>query len=150
MSENNILIFWEDDPDLVTMFSIFLQEHGYRVTGVESLDECIKECESKTPIVLIIQCFMEGSTAGLEYIRKIRTHPNIPYFPIIVGWADFPNIDDKHGYSEAFEAGANACFGRVFDITDVLKQVKLLHNDPALTGLIDKQTEEIWKMNKRK
>ena len=53
--------------------------------------------------------------------------------PIIMGWADiFPHGQNQGwevGYQQAFDAGANACFGRVFDPTDVLEQVKQLMAD---------------------
>ena len=140
MSKNRILLFWEDDQDIIAMFSLYFQEHGYPVEDVKSFDECVEKCKSKTPILLIIQRFMEGYSIsiGLEYVRKIRENTKINYFPIIVGWADFSHTDKKLGYHEAFEAGANACFGRVFDITEILEQVKLLHANPSLTGLVDR------------
>jgi len=145
MSKHRILFFWEDDEDLIKMFSIFLREHEYYVDSVKSFDECIESCEGNAPILLVIQRFINDFGFindlgdGLEFVRKIRSHPNISYFPIIVGWADFPQKDKKQGYGEAFEAGANACFGSVFDTTDVLEQIRLLHNNPMITGLADRQ-----------
>jgi hypothetical protein len=60
-----------------------------------------------------------------------------------MGWADVASSDGQNqgwevAYQQVFNVGANACFGRVFDITNVLEQVRLLMADRSLTHLIDR------------
>lgn len=144
MSKNNILLFWEDDRDLKRMFSILLREHGYLVTTVASFDECVEACVYNSLVLLVIQRSINEMGLihifcdGLRLVRKIRAHSSIPFLPIIVGWADIPLKDRNQRYHEVFEAGANACFGAVFNVTVFLKQIRTLQSNPTLTGLVDR------------
>jgi DNA-binding response OmpR family regulator len=119
--------------------------------SVKSFDECVEFCKNKLPALLIMRSFVNEPKDGLDFIRKIRMDSSISYFPIIMGWADFTYKTTEQGYQEAFEAGANACFGRVFDITEVLEEVEILFNDPTATHVMDRQTirmQERAKSNK--
>jgi len=141
MSKNNILFFWEDDRDIKRMFSTLLREQGYLVTIVSSLDECIKVCMHHSPLLLIIQRSINEMGIinvlgdGLHLVRELRAHVNIPYLPIVVGCVDFPIINRPPKQYDVFDAGANACFGAVFDVPVLLRQINALLKNPTLTGL---------------
>jgi hypothetical protein len=137
-SDNRILLYWNEDQDMVNMFSFFLGEHGFLMENVESFDACLESCMSRPPILLIINRSLSWPNDGLEHIRSIRSHPAISYFPIIMGQADLGLPGKERGYREGFEAGANACFGQVFDVTDVLALIKRLIDSPTATGLWDR------------
>jgi DNA-binding response OmpR family regulator len=137
-SDNRILLWWNEDQDMVNMFSFCLGEHGFLMESVGSFDACLESCMSRPPILLIINRSGNWPNDGLEHIRRIRSHPAISYFPIIMGQADLGLLGKERGYQEAFEAGANACFGQVFDIANVLALVKRLIDHPAATGLWDR------------
>jgi len=136
--QNKILFLWEDDVDFVKMFSLFLQEHGYLMQSFKSFDECVESCKNQRPTLLIIRSFVNEPRDGLEFIRKIRLDSSIPYFPIIVGWADFADYNKEREQQETFASGANAYFGRVFDITDVLKEIEILLNNPRAMRIVDR------------
>ncbi len=136
--QNKILFLWEDDVDFVKMFSLFLQEHGYLMQSVKSFDECAESCKNQRPALLIIRSFVNEPRDGLEFIRKIRLNSSVPYLPIVVGWADFADYNKQQEQKETFASGANAYFGRVFDITDVLREIEMLFNNPKATGIVDR------------
>ena len=151
INKNNILLLWGNDEDDINFFSFALREHGYFMESVKSFDECAEFCKNKPPVLLIMRSFLDEPRDGLDFIRKTRTDSSISYFPIIMGWADITHQEKEQGYQEAFDAGANACFGRVFDITDVLEEIKILFNDPTATNVMDRQTirlQERAKSNK--
>lgn len=129
-----------NDFDTHCMFSIFFEGYGHQVDIAKSFDDCFEICKNQPPTVLMIHRCIHNPNDGLDFIRKIRSCSDIPYFPVIVGWADYPfNRGEKHRHYEvAFEAGANACFGAVFDTTDVLRQVETLAANPEAKGLIDR------------
>jgi DNA-binding response OmpR family regulator len=139
MAESKILIFWDDDKDIVNMFTYFFREHGFFVDSVNSIDECVEFCSKTPPAILIINRSPFQSGNVLSFVKEIRSNPSISYFPIIIGGANFTSDRRVNGYHEGFAAGANACFGHVFDITDVLEQVKILIEDPTTKELVDKQ-----------
>jgi DNA-binding response OmpR family regulator len=139
MAENRILIFWDNDKDIVNMFTYFFREHGFFADSVNSFEECLEFCSKTPPSVLIIDRSPFQSGNVLSFVREIRSNSNISYFPIIVGGTNFTINKKADGYTEVFAAGANACFGHVFDITDVLEQVNTLIEDPTTKELVDKQ-----------
>jgi CheY-like chemotaxis protein len=136
--QNKILFLWEDDVDFITVFSLVLQEHGYSMQSVKSFDECIESCKNQQPKLLIVRSFVNEPRDGLGFIRKIRLDSSVPYFPIMVGWADFADYNKQREQQETFASGANAYFGRVFDITDVLREIDMLLNNPKATEIIDR------------
>ncbi len=147
-SSQRILCVLQDQDD-INLFTFFFTKHGFAVQGVCSAEEGLQVCLTDPPDLLITLRLIQASEDGLRLCQQLReTSAGASTLPIIMGWADiFPhgqNQDWEAGYQQAFHAGANACFGRVFDITDVLKQVKLLTADRTLTHLIDRQRLK-WK-----
>jgi CheY-like chemotaxis protein len=147
-SQTNILLFWGEDEDYAKMLSVYLQKSGYSTTSVKSFHECVKFYESNPPSLLIMRSFIDEPRDGLEFIQRIRQESGISYFPIIVGWADFSYEKREQGYQEFFAAGANACFGSVYDITDVFEEIEVLLKDPRATHLMDRQTRELQKRSR--
>jgi CheY-like chemotaxis protein len=137
-NKNKILLLWEDDEDLVKVFSLFLHEHSYSTHSVKSFDECVDVCKTDPPTVLIIRSSVNEPRDGLAFLHRLRLDSSISYFPIIVGLAHFNYDIIEHAQKEAFDAGANACFGYPFDITDVLEEIKVLFNDPTAQGIVDR------------
>ncbi len=133
------------DRDEINMFTFFFAHHGLSVQGVTSIEEGLHICLTAPPGLLIVLRCIEQMDDGLRLCQQVRTAAaELAKMPIILGWADmFRNVENQNwetDYQQAFDAGANACFGRVYDITDVLEQVNLLLTDPTLTQLVDRQT----------
>ena len=139
MSEERILFFWEDDEDLVKVFFLFFQEHGFITEKVESPDECVEACKKIPPHVLVLCCSPHQPSNVLSFIHLLRSDSTIPYIPIIVGYANFAKNEKEAGHHAIFRAGANACFGHPFDLEDILQQVEILIEDPTKTNLVDKK-----------
>lgn len=133
------------DQDDVELFTFFFTKHGFTVQGVCSTEEGLRVCLTNPPDVLITLRRVQESEDGLHLCQQLRkSSTSLSALPIIMGWADISPYTENRGweamYQQAFDAGANACFGRVFDITDVLEQVGLLMADQTLTHLIDRQS----------
>jgi hypothetical protein len=60
-----------------------------------------------------------------------------------MGHVDPPSSRQEEVYQNIYNAGANACFGRVYDITDVLELIEILLKNPTATGLMDRQTLQL-------
>jgi CheY-like chemotaxis protein len=146
MLKEKILFLWENDQDIIKMFFMFFQQYGFLTDKVESFDECVEFCKNTSPNVLITCRLRHQPDTVLELIQRLRANPNIPYVPIIVGYANFTR--KEAGYKEIFQAGANACFGYPFDIKDVLEQVKVLTQNPSVTNLVDRQSEHLYTKKK--
>jgi len=147
-SPQRILCVFQDQDD-INLFTYFFTNHGFTVQGVCSVEEGLQVCLTDPPDLLITLRLIRTSEDGLRLCQQLReSSTRLSTLPIIIGWADIfphdPNQDWEAAYQQAFDAGANACFGRVFDITDVLEQVRLLLADRTLTHLIDRQRRK-WR-----
>ena len=143
MSKEKILFFWEDDEDLVKVFFLFFQEHGFLTEKVESPDDCVEVCKETPPHVLVICRSPHQPSNVLSFIHRLRSDSSIPYIPI-VGYANFAKNEKEAGHHALFIAGANACFGHPFDLEDILGPVKTLVGDPTRTNLIDRKTAWLY------
>jgi CheY-like chemotaxis protein len=139
-SPAQILIVWDDDKDMIRMFTYVLEKDGHVVQSATSWDEGLTTCLRQPPDLMIVHRLLDEQNKGLEFCKQVRSEVALPNFPIIVGWADIGASNWKDGYQQAFDAGANACFGRVFDIADVIEQVWILLDNPSVTNLVDRQT----------
>ncbi|MFN8414604.1 MAG: hypothetical protein U0Z26_19660 [Anaerolineales bacterium] len=122
------------------MFLYFLKKLGYIVEVVPSCDEGLSVISNNPPDLLILPWWNQDRNDGLEFCRLIRTKPNIPCFPIIIGLADSPDLSPKQWIQKTYDVGANACFGRVFDTSDLAVLIKTLLENPNLDKLADRQT----------
>jgi hypothetical protein len=73
-------------------------------------------------------------------VSEIKETLTIPRFPIIFGHVDLVASHREAAHQRIYDAGVNACFGRVYDIADVLELIASLLADPTATGLMDRQS----------
>jgi len=129
-----------NDPDNTNMFTYFFKNHGFTVQSACSVEEGLQVCLTDPPDLVITLRLIQEPEDGLTLCQKLREASSIP---IIMGWADMVPYDQDQSwevaYQQAFDAGANACFSRVFDIADVLEQIRLLVADKTITHLFDRQ-----------
>ena len=123
------------DQDEVNLFIYFLTPHGFKVQGVTSIEEGLQICLTDPPDLLTVLRIIAKAADGLLMCRRARTaSAELAKMPIILGWADvFRNVENQNwetDYQDAFDAGANACFGRVHNVTDVLEKGNRWLADP--------------------
>jgi len=138
-SPARILVVWED-IDYRNLFSYFLKELGYIVEMATSCNEGLSIIINKPPDLLIAPRWNQERNDGFNLCKQIRENPNIPLFPIIIGLADELDLSPRQCIEKTYEIGANACFGRVFDTTDIAVLINILLENPNLTKLADRQT----------
>jgi DNA-binding response OmpR family regulator len=136
MVQSTIALIW-DDRDEASMFKLAFEEAGYRMHVFEDANVGFTMCVHYPPDTLILKrhlqsvkqklsgCF-ESDIDGLELCQKLRAVSGLQLFPIVVGFADVGTGHKEELYQQAYTSGANACFDRVYDISDVISQVKTL------------------------
>ena len=144
MSDKNtlparILVIWED-IDHQNLFSYFLEELGYVVEIVRSCNEGLLVVRNNNPDLLIVPHSNQDRNDGFELCKQIRADPSIPRFPIIIGLVDELDLTPQQCIEQSYEVGANACFGRVFDTSDLAVLINTLLENPNLNKLADRQT----------
>lgn len=141
---SRILIIW-NDPDVTGVFSHVFKLPEYSVHVVTSLSAGLTLIKGHYPDLLILPRAVAFASDGLKFCQQLRSNSELHYFPIIVGWMDTAwagelYLSPQECIQKAFEIGANACFGRVFDISDIVPLVETLLENPTLTKLADRQT----------
>ncbi len=132
-------MFVEDDTDIVNMFVYVFEKSGYKAQPIKSYAEAFTACMALPPDILILGLLPILQDEALELCRKLRATLTMPRFPIIMGHVGI-SPHREEAYQKIYDAGVNACFGRVYDITDVLNLIATLLADPTATGLMDRQS----------
>jgi CheY-like chemotaxis protein len=133
MSTLSLALIWNEDRDLILMTQLLCRERGYMFQHFTDFAGAQKHWYAHPPTVAIIKRSLDTIDDGLAFCRTIRADYQLQGLPLIVGWADMP----RQPFEEAYEAGANGCFGRVFDIGGVFTMVERLAQDPTQTQLVD-------------
>ncbi|HDH31406.1 MAG TPA: response regulator [Candidatus Wolfebacteria bacterium] len=84
-----ILMFVEDEPDLIELYRIAFESAGFLIQGigtgeeaVEVMDKLIKE-EIEAPSVVILDILLPG-ISGMDVLREIRKHEKFNKIPVIM------------------------------------------------------------------
>jgi CheY-like chemotaxis protein len=133
MSAISIGFVWNDDPAMLLVMQYLCHERGYVLQSFTSFPDAKDHWRQHPPTVAIIKRWLTSADDGLVFCRAIRADGDLRHLPVIVGWADM----QQQPFEEAYVAGANGCFGRVFDIAGVFAMVELLAYNPAETHLFD-------------
>lgn len=118
------------------MLTIFFRGHGYEVLTALSLDEAAETYFQRPPDLFLLDRTIHERDDGIQFCKDVRTTPALARTPVVVMMADItPQMFDSR---ILFDAGANAIFGKVFDISRLLETVQILLENPQMTGLIDR------------
>jgi two-component system phosphate regulon response regulator OmpR len=102
----------DDDRRLRELLSRFLTRNGYRVTTAASAAEARAKTESMLFDALVLDVMMPGEN-GFEYMRRVRTHSNVP---ILMLTAQADAADRIRG----LEIGADDYLTKPFEARELL------------------------------
>jgi CheY-like chemotaxis protein len=115
MNQISIALAWNDDCDLLLGSRYICRERGYNLQHIPTFDAAKEQWQHQPPTVAIIKRSLTSIDDGLIFCSALRADAHLSRLPIIIGWADMIG----QTFEEAYQAGANGCFGRVFDIAGV-------------------------------
>lgn len=93
MNNNGLLLWADDEIDLLKAHIIFLQKKGYEVITVSNGYDAIEECRAKNFDLVLLDEMMPGLT-GLETLQKIKEiQPALPV--VMVTKSEEENIMDQ-------------------------------------------------------
>lgn len=136
MVQSTIALIW-DSRDEASLFKFAFEEAGYRMHVFEDANVGYTLCVHHPPDILILKRQLRSvkqklsgrfdtDIDGLELCQRLRAVSGLQRFPIVVGFADIGPGHKEELYQQAYTSGADACFDRVYDISDVISQVKTL------------------------
>lgn len=133
MQPLSIALAWDDDFELLLLMRYLCNERGYRFEHITTFDVAYARWCQQRPDVALIKRSLQHDNDGLAFCATLRADAHLKALPIIMGWADL----GSHTFDEAYAAGANGCFGRVFDIGGIFTMIEQLARAPTHTHLVD-------------
>jgi CheY-like chemotaxis protein len=133
MTTLSLAFVWNEDRDIIVLTDHICRQRGYTFQPFTTFAGVQKQWQDHPPTVAIIKRSLDSIDDGLAFCRTIRADYQLQRLPLIIGWADMP----RQPFEEAYQAGANGCFGRVFDIGGVFTMVERLARDPTRRQLVD-------------
>lgn len=95
------VLFVEDDPFLIDIYSTKLKESGFNLKIAKSGEECLSKLENEVPDILILDIILPKIN-GWEVLEKIRKNRKFNHMKIIV----FSNLGQRREIERALKLGA--------------------------------------------
>jgi len=115
-----IVLVIDDDPMMIEMVKDFLESYGYHVIPARTGQEALAKAEISKPDVLILDVMMPGM-AGYETCRSLKQDARLSGVPVIM----FTAGTDPKFNQRAFEAGADFCLSKPFEMDRFLNMVRM-------------------------
>jgi signal transduction histidine kinase/DNA-binding response OmpR family regulator len=79
----NVVILCDDDPNIRTVVSENLRQHGYQILEAESGEEAIRLAEANPPEAILLDLYMPGMT-GWETLKRLKGMPATAEVPVVI------------------------------------------------------------------
>ncbi len=110
----------DDTVDNLILLQTMLEVEGYKVDLVSDGANALKQIIKSPPDIILLDVMMPGMD-GYEVTRRIRTHPEIQYIPILLLTAHI-----EVSVVEGLDAGADDFIRKPFDQDELLARVRSL------------------------
>jgi len=107
----------DDDPGILEVTQIVLEEAGFEVRKVDSENALEKNLHGRLPDVILLDILIAGID-GKDVAKRLKSDERTKHIPIIMMSADI-NLPEK-----AKEAGADDFLKKPYDIYELEKMVK--------------------------
>ncbi|MCP4601943.1 MAG: response regulator [Proteobacteria bacterium] len=96
-SMRKILVI-DDEPDVVSYLSIFLEDEGFEVVSARDGPNGLDRARSEMPDLITLDITMPGMS-GIEVLTTLRRDPSLAQIPVIVitGVANFQKLTTFRG-----------------------------------------------------
>jgi DNA-binding NtrC family response regulator len=115
--KGTVLILWDDDRSVTTLFSYFFRQNEYNTIVFSKKEELLTVAQNTIHPIIITKTGLLSSEDVSQLTGGTQEEINEGQSSVIVGYAEG---DEREA---AYQAGASSCFGRVFDIEDILRAV---------------------------
>lgn len=116
MGDKKQILIVDDEPGILRILEIQLNNDGYDVITTESGAEAIGLVREKNPDIVLLDILMPGMT-GLEVLEDIRAFSSVP---VIIFTANNKVVE------EAMKLGANGSIPKPFVPEELTKKIEAL------------------------
>jgi hypothetical protein len=85
-----ILLFVEDEPDIVTLYKSTFEKNGFSVDATDSGTTALerinayREANNKFPDIMVFDILLPDKISGMDILREVRKHSELDAIPIIM------------------------------------------------------------------
>ena len=123
MSARTIMLI-EDEKKMSKLYGVILENKGYTVVSVDSVDDALTTLENALPDIIISDIMMPV-TNGIDGCKQIRERHGRDV-PLIFVSA----LDDSKTVKDAFDAGGDDYLTKQSPLEDVMNRVELWLETP--------------------
>ncbi|WP_419783207.1 response regulator [Maridesulfovibrio sp.] len=116
MEQQYPILIVDDDAKLRELLTQYLEGYGYEVSTLPSGEGLIEEVKKTSPGIIILDIMMPGKD-GLEVLRDLRPHSNIPVIMLTAKGEDTDRI-------VGLELGADDYISKPFNPRELLARIK--------------------------
>ncbi|WP_320174518.1 response regulator transcription factor [Maridesulfovibrio sp.] len=116
MEQQYPVLIVDDDAKLRALLTQYLEGYGYEVSTLPSGEGIIEEVKNSSPAIVILDIMMPGKD-GLEVLRDLRPHSNVPVIMLTAKGEDTDRI-------VGLELGADDYISKPFNPRELLARIK--------------------------
>ncbi|MFW5499771.1 MULTISPECIES: response regulator [unclassified Maridesulfovibrio] len=116
MEQKYPVLIVDDDAKLRALLTQYLEGYGYEVSTLPSGERIIEEVKNSSPAIVILDIMMPGKD-GLEVLRDLRPHSNVPVIMLTAKGEDTDRI-------VGLELGADDYISKPFNPRELLARIK--------------------------
>jgi len=110
----------DDEPDMVDILQLYLQDAGYEVITALSGLEAIRKAKSMTPDLILLDLLMTP-VDGYEVMKELQEDQKACNIPIVILTA----MGDTHK-EKAFKMSAKGYITKPFTEKNLLREIKIV------------------------
>lgn len=119
-----LILVVEDDPPIRSLITTTLKTHEYRYITASNGESAVLEAASHNPDIVLLDLGLPDID-GVEVIRRIRSHSNMPIIVISARCEDSDKI-------EALDTGADDYLTKPFSVDELLARLRVTQRRLAM------------------
>ena len=99
MESQKTILFVEDENDLVDVYHLIFDNHGYRFLSTKDINDAMMLCETDNVNLVLLDILLPGQGGEIErlgfvFLERLKQNPKTKNIPVIV-FTNLNAIEDK-------------------------------------------------------
>lgn len=99
ISDKKTILFVEDENDLIDVYHLIFEDHGYRFLSTANIDDAMLLCETDNINLILLDILLPGKEnvvekLGFVFLEKLKKNPKAKNIPVII-FTNLSATDDK-------------------------------------------------------
>ena len=129
-ADKNLILVVDDEPDVVTYLTTFLENNGYATVSATDGNEAMTRVKDKKPDLITLDISMPEKS-GVKFYREIKGDPELADIPVLVitavtGFGGSSEDYEKFLSSRKQVPPPDGFFGKPLEMDKLLAEVKKL------------------------